>query len=203
MPTWTMRSYFRTASNHLSSFPNVMCGGLLHINVLARLASPNGLQGVPMIWRGENDGIDRFVVENASLIRDSEELFAGQTRYSFRCVQLALVAIADSGDFDILGSSHARQHGNVRPLHSSAHSHQADANSIVYASCDSDRWRVHAAVATTVAAEDLRNARRVVFFMVGFLRSFLWLPAKAKIHNAWIVCRSADLGGWFRRRRHR
>ena len=49
--------------DHLPAFPDVVGQRLLDVDVLARLAGPDGGQGVPMVGRGDDDGVDVLVVE--------------------------------------------------------------------------------------------------------------------------------------------
>src|SRR5438105_828616 len=54
--------------NNASAFPDVMADGLFDIDVLARLHGPDGGQGVPVVWRGDADGVDALVVHDAPQI---------------------------------------------------------------------------------------------------------------------------------------
>src|ERR1035438_2553034 len=49
--------FFRRA-NELAAFPEVVRAGLLDIDILAGLASPDGHQRMPMIWCGKRDRIN-------------------------------------------------------------------------------------------------------------------------------------------------
>ncbi len=49
--------------DHLAAFPHVVAGGLLDVDVLAGLAGPDGGQRVPVVGRGDGDGVDFLVVE--------------------------------------------------------------------------------------------------------------------------------------------
>ncbi len=49
--------------DHFAAFPNVVRGGFFHVHVLTCLTSPDRLQGVPMVLRGETDRINRLIVE--------------------------------------------------------------------------------------------------------------------------------------------
>ena len=54
--------------DHLAAFPDAPGGRLLDVHVLARLAGPDRLQGVPVVLRGEADRVDRLVVEQLALV---------------------------------------------------------------------------------------------------------------------------------------
>src|SRR5690349_11053520 len=49
--------------HHLSALPWRMADRLLNIHVLASLACPDGGQRVPVIWCGNDDRINRFIIE--------------------------------------------------------------------------------------------------------------------------------------------
>src|SRR4051812_23316387 len=49
--------------DELPAFENVMAEGFFNIDVLARLAGPNGRQRVPVVWGGDRDGVDALVGE--------------------------------------------------------------------------------------------------------------------------------------------
>src|SRR5262249_8653736 len=55
--------------DQLRTFPNIVGDGLLYVDVLAGLHRPNGGEGVPMVWRGDGDRVDFFIVENAAHVR--------------------------------------------------------------------------------------------------------------------------------------
>ena len=54
--------------DHLAAFPRIVAERLFHVHVLAGLAGPNRGQRVPMVGRGDHDGIDRLVVQDAAEI---------------------------------------------------------------------------------------------------------------------------------------
>src|SRR5439155_12941279 len=53
-----------------AAFSDVVADRFLNVHVLARLHGPDRRQGVPVVWRGNEDGSDRFVVENHAQILD-------------------------------------------------------------------------------------------------------------------------------------
>ena len=52
--------------DHAPAFADVVADGLLDIDVLAGLARPDRRQRVPVVGRGDRDGVDRLVVEQAA-----------------------------------------------------------------------------------------------------------------------------------------
>jgi len=72
--------------HHLASFINIIGNRLFYINVLAFLASPDGLQRMPMIRRGNGDRIDILVIEQPAEIHLRFRFVAGdlfQIRHRF------------------------------------------------------------------------------------------------------------------------
>ena len=49
--------------DHPPPFDDVVAGRLLDVDVLAGLAGQDGQQRVPVVGRGDRDGVDRLVVE--------------------------------------------------------------------------------------------------------------------------------------------
>src|SRR5262245_2227282 len=52
---------FTRGGDELPAFPITMRAGLFDINVLARLAGPDAHQRVPVVRRGDRDGVNRLV----------------------------------------------------------------------------------------------------------------------------------------------
>jgi hypothetical protein len=52
--------------DHAETFPHVVASGLFHIHVLARLAGPDGSQGMPVVGSGHGNGVDLPVLEQAA-----------------------------------------------------------------------------------------------------------------------------------------
>ena len=117
--------------DHLPAFPDAPGGRLLDVHVLARLAGPDRLQGVPVVLGGEADRVDRLVVEQLPLVGVGLELQARQIGIGLRGpVELALIAIADRGDLDVVRLFEDRQAADVRP-HAPAQADQAHADPLV------------------------------------------------------------------------
>ena len=87
---------------HHAALLHVVAAGLFHVDILARLHGPDGHQGVPVVGRGDRDGVDVLAVEQAADVlhvgrrmeRVFEILFA-QPHVGGR------VAVADRHQFDI------------------------------------------------------------------------------------------------------
>ena len=62
---------FARRLDRLASFPNVVRGRLLHVNVLARLARPYRRQRMPVVRRRDRDCVDFLVVEHAAKVHFS------------------------------------------------------------------------------------------------------------------------------------
>ena len=58
------------------AFADVVADRLLDVDVLAGLAGPDRRQGVPVVGRGDRDGVDRLVVEQAADVLDDRRLGA-------------------------------------------------------------------------------------------------------------------------------
>ena len=55
--------------DHLAALKNVMAGRLLHVNVLARLARPDGRQRVPVVRHGDGDRVHVLVLQQLADVR--------------------------------------------------------------------------------------------------------------------------------------
>ena len=55
----------RPLRHHAALF-HVVAAGLLHVDILARLHRPDGHQGVPVVGRGNRDGVDILAVQEAA-----------------------------------------------------------------------------------------------------------------------------------------
>ncbi len=49
--------------HNFTPFPDIVRDGFLHIYILSGLAGPDGHQGMPVIGRSDNDGIDIFIIQ--------------------------------------------------------------------------------------------------------------------------------------------
>src|SRR5882672_5829035 len=93
---------FACGGDQLLAFPITMRAGLFDINVLARLASPDPHQRVPVIRRGDRDGVNRLVFEQLANVH---VLYGPLARVLFNLaaslLEHGIVHIADGGDLDV------------------------------------------------------------------------------------------------------
>ena len=72
--------------DHGAAFLDGEADGLLDIDVLAGLAGPDGLQSVPVIRRGDGDGVDVLVLNQLA-----------EVDFGFRAVALEFLDLGDAG----------------------------------------------------------------------------------------------------------
>lgn len=92
---------FAGGFNALTAFEDVVAAGFLDVNVFAGLASPDGDEGVPVVGRGNGDGVDAFVFQELADVGVGGD-FGGVV--FFQLVHSAaddvVVNVAESGDAD-------------------------------------------------------------------------------------------------------
>ena len=98
VPAWTMRLYLRAASTALPAFPDVVRDGLLDVDVLAGLAGPDGVEGVPVVGRGDGDGVDVLVLQQLADVDIRGHLDVLGSKILDRAVQHGLVDVAQGDD---------------------------------------------------------------------------------------------------------
>ena len=85
----------------LAAFEDVVAAGFLDVDVFAGLASPNGDEGVPVVGRGDGNGVDAFVFQELADVGVGGD-FGGVV--FFQLVDSAaddiVVNVAESGDAD-------------------------------------------------------------------------------------------------------
>ena len=64
VPVWHDPVVLAGGLDHPPAFADVVADRLLDVDVLARLAGPDRGQGVPVVRRGDRDGVDVLVVED-------------------------------------------------------------------------------------------------------------------------------------------
>ena len=69
-----MRLYFFAAADDLPRLEDVVRAGLLHVDVLARLAAPDGLQRVLVVGSGDRDGVDRLILQQLAEVGEGRRL---------------------------------------------------------------------------------------------------------------------------------
>jgi hypothetical protein len=89
---------FAHGFNHMAAFGNTKRKRFFDVDVFARLASLDGLQGMPVIWCGNNDGVQVFLVKKLAVILKlpwrRARLFRGE-------IHVRLREITNSRDFGI------------------------------------------------------------------------------------------------------
>ena len=61
--------------DRLAPFPDVVRNGLFHVNILARLHRPDRGQRMPVIGRGDGDGVHVLVLQQPANVRVAFHLF--------------------------------------------------------------------------------------------------------------------------------
>src|SRR5262249_12042335 len=93
---------FAGGGDELPAFPITLRAGLFDINVLARLASPYAHQRVPVVRRGDRDGVNRLVFEQLANVH---VLFRPLPSVLFNLAAALLehgvVHVTDGGDLDV------------------------------------------------------------------------------------------------------
>ncbi len=88
--------------HQLAGFEDVMGAGFFAIDILARLAGPDSDQRVPVVGRGDGDGVDGFVFEQLADVGEAGgALLAGAFDFLEAHVEDGLIDIAHGGDFDV------------------------------------------------------------------------------------------------------
>ena len=75
VPCCAMRLYFSDRAQELLALPHVVAQGLFTVNILARLAAPDGLQRMPEIRRGDGDGVNGFVFQQLAQVDERGGFF--------------------------------------------------------------------------------------------------------------------------------
>ena len=88
--------------HELAALEDIMGTRLLAVHVLARLAGPNADERVPVVGRGDGDGVDGFVFEQLADVGEAGgALLAGAFDFVQAHVEDGLIDIAHGGDFDV------------------------------------------------------------------------------------------------------
>ena len=115
--------------DHLPAFPNVVRGRLLHIDVLAGLAGPDGTQRVPVLLGGDAHHVDVFPVQQLAdvgvLIDLLVKVLFAKLRGGGRA---GAIGIANGDDLHPFLRGHA---GDVGAAAADAQAHHADADFVV------------------------------------------------------------------------
>ncbi len=93
---------FLRRRHELPALENVMRAGLLAVHVLAGLARPDTDQRVPVVGRGDRDGVDGLVLEEFPDVGERGWLLlAGADHFVEPFVQDILIHVAQGGDLDV------------------------------------------------------------------------------------------------------
>ena len=65
--------------DHPPAFDDIVAGGLLDVNILAGLAGKHSQKRMPVVGRGDRDGVDRLVVEQAAKVFLDLRRLSGRT----------------------------------------------------------------------------------------------------------------------------
>jgi hypothetical protein len=122
--------------DHPAAFLQRVGEGLLDVDVLARPARVDGLEGVPVVRRGDEDRVDVLVVEKLAVVARGDGL-ARQFRGPLR--PMRLVDVADRHNIDV----RVRQRGLDQLPAAVAHADETDPDAFVGAVRAPDAERRH------------------------------------------------------------
>ena len=117
-------------AHQLTSFKRVMRAGLFDVDVLAGLAGPDGHERVPMIGRGDGNGVDLFVLEQLAHI--DVGFWPGQAHLFDFADALARNVFVDIAERGELGLRDVREAADMI-VAAAAHSADGHADAIVRA----------------------------------------------------------------------
>src|SRR5262249_27382529 len=93
-----------------AAFVDIVAARFLDVDILARLAGPNGHQGVPVVGRGDGDGVEGFILQCLADVLDHLRVLAARASDLLESPTIgACVGVDEVGD---LHAFHAR----ARPL---------------------------------------------------------------------------------------
>ncbi len=90
------------------AFVDVVAARLFDVDVLARLAAPDRDQGVPVIGRGDRDGVDRLVLEDAADVLHGGRR-AGRPSFAIWSSRFLYVRVSGSTRYVISTPGHSRR----------------------------------------------------------------------------------------------
>src|SRR5579885_2594864 len=134
----------------------------LDVDILARLASPDRLQGMVVIRRGDRDGIDGFVLERLAQVGEAGRTLPGHALGIVETLlEYRLIHIADSGDLDVGHLGVGPKVGLALPVNS--HTAHADgivrAGESICANRRASRYRIHQEVSPVHRSFPPRSCR--------------------------------------------
>src|SRR5262245_26907235 len=99
---------FARGFDRLAPFPDVVGNGLFHIDILARLHRPDRGERMPMIGRGDGDGVHVLVLQQPPNVRVGFHLFVALGKGLNASIQDFAVHVAQSDDPDIFAGEAAQ-----------------------------------------------------------------------------------------------
>ena len=91
---------FAGGLHHLGAFFDIDAGGLFDVDVLAGFAGFDGHVGVPVVGRGDADGVEGFIGDDVAEIFDEFGFEASAARGGLGAFEVRLVDIAKGGGLD-------------------------------------------------------------------------------------------------------
>ena len=93
---------FPRRRDDLPGLEHVVRARFFHVDVLAGLAGPDGLQGMPVIRAGDGDGVDALVLENLADVAEGRHgLFPAPLQGSDVAFRMRIVHVHERGQFDV------------------------------------------------------------------------------------------------------
>ena len=150
MPTWTTRRCLFWASTIALPSVQVVRQRLLDVDVLPRRAGVDGDRRVPVVGRGDQDGVEVLAVEQFLVVGRGERLRVGDLLAG---VEVRLVDVADGRDPDV---------GDLRPAPTSSARHRPPKPirptlSVSFAPLAADPGKANAAAPAAVAPRKCRR----------------------------------------------
>ena len=100
--------------DHAAALDEIVRDGLLDVDMLAGLTGPDGGQGVPVVRRGDADGVDVAVLEDAAEVFDDlRRPLLSRVDDLQGVVGGVFIRIADGGDLDAFQGGKAAKPGRV------------------------------------------------------------------------------------------
>ena len=132
--------------DHLPAFEDVVGGRLLHVHVLAGLAGPDRHQRVPVIGRGDHDGVDVLALQELAHVGVGRDLLVALLETLHLRSEIGVVDVAQGHDADAgdLAEMRISFSAHAADLHPRADADHGQANVIVGAGGSQPRGRAQA-----------------------------------------------------------
>src|ERR1039458_6314187 len=112
----------------LAGLEHIVRAGLLHVDVLAGLARPDGLERMAVVGGGDGDGVDRLVFQELAQVGVSRgTLSLGFFERGYLRVEHRFIDVAEGGDFHV---GHLAVGADMVPA-PAAEAHASDSNCVV------------------------------------------------------------------------